>query len=360
MTNRFTFVSDRAVAILGYPIADWFDVNFWDLHLHPEDFEDTRAICHEAIANHRNCEVEYRLIAADDRVVWIYDTFTLIYDDAGRAIGTSGLFIDITERKRVETQLQQTNHRLELTNTELLRTTRLKDDFLATMSHELRTPLNAILGMSEALQEEIFGTLNSRQLNSILTIEQSGEHLLSLIEDILDVSKISAGKLNLHLSEIDPAELCRSSLTLVRQQAIAKHIQIDTHLPADLDRICVDERRMRQVLINLLNNAIKFTPNGGIVILSVRAVPLAIDGNAGYWLCFAVSDTGIGIATADRSKLFQPFIQLDSSLNRKYAGTGLGLVLVKQIVELHGGNVTIDSEVGIGSCFTVTIPQGRL
>ena len=140
--------------------------------------------------------MEYRLIAADDRIVWIYDIFTLIYDDRGQPIATSGLFIDITERKQVETQLQQTNHRLELTNTELLRTTRLKDDFLATMSHELRTPLNAILGMSEALQEEIFGALNSRQLNAIVTIEHSGEHLLSLIEDILDVSKISAGKLD--------------------------------------------------------------------------------------------------------------------------------------------------------------------
>ncbi|WP_373540650.1 AAA family ATPase [Chamaesiphon sp.] len=367
IAKRFNFVSDRAVAILGYPISAWFQVNFWDLHLHPEDCDRTRAICKEAIANHRNCEVEYRLIAADGRIVWIYDTFTLIDDADGQPIATSGLFIDITERqaalherKQVEIQLQQTNHRLELTNSELLRATRLKDDFLATMSHELRTPLNAILGMSEALQEEIFGTLTSRQLDSILTIEQSGAHLLSLIEDILDVSKISAGKLNLNISEVAVAELCRSSLILVRQQAIAKQIQIDTHLPAAIDRICVDERRMRQVLINLLNNAVKFTPNGGVVILSVRAVPLEIDRKAGYWLCFSVSDTGIGIAAADRSKLFQPFIQLDSSLNRKYAGTGLGLVLVKQIVELHGGNVTIDSEVGVGSCFTVTIPQEDL
>ena len=360
IAERFNFVSDRAVAILGYPIADWFEADFWELHLHPEDFEETRAICQEAIVNHRNCEVEYRLIAADERVIWIYDTFTIIDDDGGHPIATSGLFIDITERKQVETQLQQTNHRLELTNTELLRTTRLKDDFLATMSHELRTPLNAILGMSEALQERIFGPLNSRQLNSILTIEQSGEHLLSLIEDILDVSKISAGKLNLNLSEVALTELCRSSLVLVRQQAIAKQIQLDTHLPAMLDRIVVDERRMRQVLINLLSNAVKFTPDGGIVILSVRTVPVEIDSDAGYWLCFSVSDTGIGIASADCSKLFQPFIQLDSSLNRKYAGTGLGLVLVKQIVELHGGSVTINSKVGVGSCFTVTIPQDRL
>ena len=228
------------------------------------------------------------------------------------------------------------------------------------MSHELRTPLNAILGMSEALQEELFGALNSRQLNAIATIEQSGQHLLSLINDILDVSKISAGKLELNITEVSLTELCRSSLILVKQQAIDRQIYIDTHLPYDLDRIVVDERRMRQVLINLLNNAVKFTAKGGLVTLSVRLKLLEVDGRQGNWLCFSVTDTGIGIDSADRSKLFQPFIQLDSSLNRKYPGSGLGLVLVKQIVELHGGDVTLDSEVGVGSCFTVTLPQPDL
>ena len=228
------------------------------------------------------------------------------------------------------------------------------------MSHELRTPLNAILGMSEALQEELFGALNSRQLNAIATIEQSGQHLLSLINDILDVSKISAGKLELNITEVSLTELCRSSLILVKQQAIDRQIYIDTHLPYDLDRIVVDERRMRQVLINLLNNAVKFTAKGGLVTLSVRLKLLEVDGRQGNWLCFSVTDTGIGIDSADRSKLFQPFIQLDSSLNRKYPGSGLGLVLVKQIVELHGGDVTLDSEVGVGSCFTVILPQPDL
>ncbi len=283
----------------------------------------------------------------------------VLTDDEGQPYALGGVSTDITDRKQVENALQQTNQRLESANTELLHATRLKDDFLATMSHELRTPLNAILGMSEALQEEIFGTLNPRQLNAIWTIEQSGQHLLSLIEDILDVSKISAGKLALNLSEVSIAELCRSSLILVRQQAIDKQIQIDTDLPVDFDWISVDERRMRQVLINLLNNAVKFTNKGGVVTLSVRSEPLAVDGNTGYCLCFAVRDTGIGIASTDLAKLFQPFIQLDSSLSRKYSGTGLGLVLVKQIVELHGGDVTIDSEVGSGSCFTVTLPQLR-
>jgi predicted ATPase/signal transduction histidine kinase len=269
--------------------------------------------------------------------------------------------IAIHERKQVQLDLHLTNQQLESTIQELQHATRLKDEFLATMSHELRTPLNAILGMSEALQEDIFGAINPRQLNAISTIEQSGQHLLSLINDILDVSKITAGKLALNITQVSLTELCQSSLILIKQQAIDKQIQINTELPADLAPIAIDERRMRQVLINLLNNAVKFTPTGGTVTLAVRIEPIKILAQtAGYALCFAISDTGIGIASTDLTKLFHPFIQIDSSLNRKYAGTGLGLVLVKQIVELHGGNVTIDSEVGRGSCFTVTIPQTHL
>jgi PAS domain S-box-containing protein len=279
-----------------------------------------------------------------------------------------GILIDVTEqqtalyeRQQAQIDLHLTNERLELIVQELQRATRLKDEFLATMSHELRTPLNAILGMSEVLQEGLLGSLNSQQINSVSTIEQSGEHLLSLINDVLDVSKISVGKLELNVTKVSLVELCKSSLMFVKQQAINKQIQIDTNLPTDLDYLLVDERRIRQVLINLLNNAVKFTPNGGTVILSVQLEsPVLCHQTTGYSLCFSVIDTGIGIAQDDISKLFQPFIQLDSNLNRKYAGTGLGLVLVKQIAELHGGYVSIDSEVGKGSCFKITIPQTHL
>jgi PAS domain S-box-containing protein len=269
---------------------------------------------------------------------------------------------DITDRKQAAEQLHQTNQRLELTNEELHRATRLKDEFLATMSHELRTPLNAILGMSEVLQEELFGSLNAQQLNSITTIEQSGEHLLSLINDILDVSKISAGKLELNITKVSLTELCKSSLMFIKQQAFEKQIQLHTQLPIDLESVFVDERRLRQVLINLLNNAVKFTNQGGVVTLSVsvRAELLTDHPTADCGLRFSISDTGIGISRDDLPKLFQPFIQLDSNLNRKYNGTGLGLMLVKQLVELHGGSVTIDSTVGEGSCFTVLLPQPDL
>jgi signal transduction histidine kinase len=325
--------------------------------IHPEDLAYFGQITAESAQNMTPKLWEGRAVLNSGEIKWIKSVSRPTMQADGSIIW-DGVMLDITERKQAQLNLNLMNEQLELTIAELQGATRLKDEFLATMSHELRTPLNAILGMSESLQEEIFGAINARQLNAILTIEQSGQHLLALINDVLDVSKISAGKLELHIMPVDIAELCRSSLILVRQQASEKQIQIDTHLSADLDQILVDERRLRQVLINLLSNAIKFTAPGGQVVLSVAVTAPGVSHYpAEYSVCLAVSDTGIGIASTDLPKLFQPFIQIDSNLNRKYDGTGLGLVLVKQIVELHGGYVTINSEVGKGSCFSVVLPQ---
>jgi signal transduction histidine kinase/GAF domain-containing protein len=260
-----------------------------------------------------------------------------------------------TEMKRQadEEKIKNTNYHLELTNQELLHATRLKDEFLATMSHELRTPLNAIIGMSEGLQEEVFGPLNEEQLKWVAMTETSGRHLLSLINDILDVSKIAAGKLDLEIEPVELISLCSSSLDFIKQQAASKKIKIQFDTLVNITTINVDERRIRQVLINLLSNAIKFTPVDGNVDLRVSFEP---QENGDKYLCFEVIDTGIGIAPEDQSKLFQPFIQIDSKFNRQYAGTGLGLAIVKQVVELHEGTVSLRSQVGEGSCFMVNLP----
>lgn len=258
------------------------------------------------------------------------------------------------EREKAEAQLRTTNE-------ELIRATRLKDEFLATMSHELRTPLNAILGMTEGLQEEIFGEINDKQLKALQTIERSGSHLLELINDILDVAKIESSQMELDITSTPVIPLCQSSLAFIKQQAEKKNLQLETKLPLNLPDLFVDERRIRQVLINLLNNAVKFTPDGGSISLEVshQQQPMKSDvGNPspGNFLRIAVIDTGIGIAPEDINKLFKPFIQIDSALNRQYAGTGLGLTLVKRIVEHHGGQVEVISELGVGSCFTIYLP----
>ncbi|WP_013324044.1 PAS domain-containing protein [Gloeothece verrucosa] len=234
-------------------------------------------------------------------------------------------------------------------NAELDRATRLKDEFLANMSHELRTPLNAILGMTEGLQDEIFGQINERQRKSLKIIEQAGNHLLELINDILDVSKIESGQLELHCTSTEIIPLCQSSLAFVKQQAVKKRIQLDFNISSNILMLTLDERRIRQVIINLLNNAVKFTPEGGKVGLEV----VQIGENT---VRFAVKDTGIGIAAENIPKLFQPFMQIDSALNRQYTGTGLGLALVKRLVDLHGGEVSVTSELGVGSCFSVDLP----
>lgn len=266
------------------------------------------------------------------------------------------LHAELEERQCAEANLQTINEQLQIANMELARATRLKDEFLANMSHELRTPLNAILGMSEALQEMVFGELNLQQQKAVATVEQSGRHLLDLINDILDLAKIEAGKLELSLARHSVRHLCHSSLSLVKQMAHGKKIQLHSKMTPPLSDIDVDDRRLRQVLINLLSNAIKFTPEGGCVTLETwNQVRESVSGPQ-HFVCFAVSDTGIGIAPEDLSKLFQSFVQIDSKLNRQYTGTGLGLVLVKRIVELHGGWVDVESTLNQGSKFTVVLP----
>jgi signal transduction histidine kinase/ActR/RegA family two-component response regulator len=277
---------------------------------------------------------------------------TVLTDDDGKTIGFLSVRKDISDRKQSETKLQ-------LANQELMRATRLKDEFLANMSHELRTPLNSILGMNEALQDKIFGSINEGQLKALQTIENSSRHLLTLINDILDVAKIESGQVTLELKATDIDSLCKSSIAFIKQQALTKRIQLIDRIPKNLPEIMLDETRIRQVLINLLNNAVKFTLEGGTITLEVSQVQLessTTNLTPLNYIKIAVIDTGIGISAENIQKLFQPFIQIDSALNRQYTGTGLGLALVKRLVEIHGGNVELTSEVGVGSCFAINLP----
>lgn len=267
------------------------------------------------------------------------------------------LMLEMAERQKLITLVENSNTELLRANAELARATKLKDEFLTNMSHELRTPLNAILGMSEGLLSSVFGDLNERQRRSLSLIENSGRHLLELINDILDVAKIASGTVNLEIHPISIEHLCKSSLSFIRQMASKKNIQLNLEIEPNLGLIDVDERRMRQALINLLSNAMKFTEKSGKVSLEVKVERNNVDtSDCPNILIFSVIDTGIGIAAEDIGKLFQTFVQIDSSLSRQYAGTGLGLTLVKQIAELHGGSVSVTSQLGEGSCFSMLLP----
>jgi signal transduction histidine kinase len=227
-------------------------------------------------------------------------------------------------------------------------TSRHKSEFLANMSHELRTPLNAIIGFSEVLLERMFGELNPKQDEYLQDIMTSGRHLLSLINDILDLSKIEAGRMELELTAFDLPAAMENALTLVRGRAEAHAIALTRDVDRRLGEFVADERKLKQVLVNLLSNAVKFTPEGGRV--EVRAAPA--DGAVEI----SVSDTGVGIAPEDQEAIFEEFRQAGSDYTRKREGTGLGLALARKFVELHGGRIWVKSEVGKGSTFTFTLP----
>ncbi|MDO8786497.1 MAG: response regulator [Sulfuritalea sp.] len=243
-------------------------------------------------------------------------------------------------------------------NLQLEDASRMKSEFLANMSHELRTPLNAIIGFSEMLKDGLLGDLSPQQKESVNDIFSSGNHLLSLINDILDLSKVEAGKMTLELDPLQPAALVAAGLQVVREQASTQRVHLIADVAADLGEVMLDGRKVKQILYNLLSNAVKFTPEGGEVRVAARRVGRQVlpDGGFEHYLELAVSDSGIGISAEDQARLFRPFTQIDSTLARRYEGTGLGLAMVKQLTELHGGAVALLSTPKNGSTFTVWLP----
>ncbi len=270
-----------------------------------------------------------------------------IIDEDREVTGTVVVFKDITERKRADMDLRHAKEQAEYAN-------RCKTEFLANVSHELRTPLNAIIGFSEVLGSQMFGKLGSdRYLGYVEDIHDSGIHLLNIINDILDVSKAEAGKLELSEDYVDIDIAIESAVRLLREPAKSAGLQLSAKVEANLPSVWADERMLKQILINLLSNAVKFTPKGGQVLLETF---LETDAS----MVVQVTDTGIGIAAEDMAAALTPFGQVESALSRRHAGTGLGLPLAKCLVELHGGSLTLESEVGKGTRVRIALPPDRL
>lgn len=266
-------------------------------------------------------------------------------DETGNHVAVLETGVEITERKKYEIELFRAKHDAEVAN-------HTKSEFLANMSHELRTPLNSIIGFSDLLYEKVYGELNARQLKAVGNISGSGKHLLSLINEILDLSKVEAGSLELRYSRFWLAEAFAEVRDMLFPFAASRGIKIELEIDRDLPRINGDRDRVTQVLTNLMTNAVKFSNENGSV--KVKA------SQNGDFINVVVSDEGIGIAAENHHKLFKPFSQIDSSSSKKYQGTGLGLALVKEIIQLHGGKVWFESEIGKGSTFGFSIPlSGR-
>jgi PAS domain S-box-containing protein len=275
---------------------------------------------------------------------------SVVTDMVGRPIRIMSSFIDITERKQNEAARHAQSQELARINEELVRAARLQDEFLASMSHELRTPLTVILGNAEMLYENMHGMLTERQLRLVQTIEESGQRLLGLINNILDLSKALAHKITLSLGPVVVASFGQICLRKIADAAYQKKQTVHLSLDQAVQVIQADEPRLLQILLHLLSNAVKFTPEAGELGLEVHGDLGAHEVHLTVW------DTGIGIAPDDQARLFQPFVQIDSRLSREYEGTGLGLALAASLAELHHGRITMMSVLGQGSRFTLILP----
>jgi signal transduction histidine kinase len=248
------------------------------------------------------------------------------------------------ENVRLFNEIQDKGRQLEMAN-------KHKSEFLANMSHELRTPLNAVIGFSEVLGERMFGELNDKQAEYVIDIHDSGKHLLSLINDILDLSKVEAGRMELDVTTFDLPDAIRNSLTLIGERATRHGIAVASKVDPGIGELSADERKFKQILLNLLSNAVKFTPEGGSVTVAVRRAEDMIE--------VSVADTGIGIAAEDQAAVFEEFRQVGTDYTKKAQGTGLGLALTRKFVELHGGRIWVNSEPGKGATFTFTLPLAQ-
>ena len=365
-------INSRWAEMLGYSVAELepVTIQIWERLCHPDDLVANRRQLELHFAGESDFyEIETRMLHKNGEWVWVLTSGQVTeWDSQGHPLRMNGTHINITRRKQAEQALAASEEKYRLlsieleqrvsertaeliaANTALEKASRLKDEFLASMSHELRTPLTGILGLAEVMQLKTYGTLNEKQLNAVKNIQNSGQHLLDLINDILDLSKIEADKLELQMEPCLVTEICQASLQLTKGMAHKKGLQVHFSAHPVSATVNADPRRLKQMLVNLLSNAVKFTPAGGAVGLEVRG---SVDIDV---ITFTVWDTGIGIKPEDIDRLFKPFVQLDSSLSRQYSGTGLGLSLVSRLAEMHGGNVRVESTPGEGSRFIITLP----
>ena len=322
----------KAEEIIGHPCFDFLK--------HTDD--EGKVLCDvdcpiaQTLRTGQDTAKEATVLTKSGKRIPVSITVGPIFDEEGNVIGAVEVFRDISKEKELLESIKRANA--------------LKDQFLANVSHELRTPLNSIIGFSELLKEQLVGPLNEKQLHYVQNILQSAEHLLSIINDILDLSKVEAGSLEVESLPVNLKEILQWALFMQRERAKRHNISLNLEMDEEIGIVRTDPTRLKQILFNLLSNAVKFTPDGGSVSVKARK----LDGE----IQISVSDTGIGIPKEKMEEIFEPFVQLDGSLSRRYEGTGLGLALTRRLVELLGGRIWVESQLGKGSAFHFTIPVG--
>ena len=366
-TNRFTYISPSVEKVYGYTVEEAMQLTFVDL-LTAEALHTVTTAMAEVLQSVRTDtpidrrRMELEQIRKDGSTVCTEIMVSGLFNqDDGELIGALGVTRDITERRTQEAAIREANATLEqrvAERTQQLQTANLalekaalaKDELLATMSHELRTPLVGVLNMAEALQTGVYGMPSEGMMRGLKTIERSGHQLLKLINAMLDLSRIELGRLELREDFFAVGDVARASLQMVAETAAKQNVSLEVTAPPTAIWMIADHRRVQQMLVNLLSNAVKFTPAGGTVGLSIVADIVS------KTVHFTVWDTGIGIDAGMMQRVFEPFTQTDSQLARHYGGAGMGLALVKKMAELHGGSVSAESEPGVGSRFSVTLP----
>ena len=348
----YTYIGERAVATFGHSMTEWEKPRAWIHFIHPDDRDRMKRLAAAELRPDQDHEWEYRIVNDAGGVIWVRDLFRVDHKVDG-SLELRGMLIDVSAQKQRELDLEESRQELENAKNQAEAANRAKTSFLATVSHELRTPMNAVIGFADVLKSEAYGHLNNRQHECVADIAGSGRHLLRMINDILDMSKIEAGKFPLIEEVFDVAAVLGAAARFVTQEIDGKEVSFVTHISLGAIGLHGDQRAVTQIVLNLLTNAAKFTPAGGRVELKASA------SREGLIVC--VTDTGRGMSQETIERAFEPFFQgSDSDVSRKREGTGLGLAISRRLAEMHGGTMTLKSRIGEGTTATLWLPPDRL